>query len=50
MDVKLKITNNELLEQNIPIDRVITAQYGMFSLNDIEFKLDEKDIKEIICQ
>lgn len=50
MDVKLKITDNELLEQYIPIDRVVTAQFGIFSLSDTEFILTENMIEEILCQ
>ena len=50
MDVKLKMTDNSILEENMPIDRIITAQFGVFSLNDIEFKLEDEYIEEILCQ
>jgi len=50
MDVKLKITDNELLEQYMPIDRVVTSQYSIFSLSDTEFILTENMIEEILCQ
>ena len=50
MDVVLKITNNEKLEELVPIDRVITAQYGVFSLSDTEFILTEDMIERVLCQ
>lgn len=50
MDVILKITNNEKLEELVPIDRVVTANNGFFSLLDTEFILTEDMIERILCQ
>ena len=45
MDVKLKYTDK--IEQ-LPIDRVVTLQSGLFSIADTEYKIADFEIEEVI--
>ena len=45
MDVKLKVTNK--IDQ-LPIDRVVTVQNGLFSIADTEYKIADFEIEEVI--
>lgn len=45
MDVKLKYTDK--IEQ-LPTDRVVTIQNGLFYIADIEYKISDFEIEEVI--
>ena len=45
MDVKLKYTDK--IDQ-LPIDRVVTVQNGLFCIADTEYKIEDFEIEEVI--
>ena len=45
MDVRLKKTDN--IDQ-LPIDRVVTVQNGLFYIADTEYKISDFEIEEVL--